>query len=202
MLVDTPYTSDAMETVQDWVGEQFGARQITAINTGFHYDNLGGNGYLRAKGIPIYGADLMAQLLEERGEAMRVMTLDWLQAPRYQTYYEAHKTLVYVPPTHLFEIDVRMTLEYRDESVEVYFPGPSHSPDNVVVYLPAQKLLFGGCMIVGRDALGNTSDANLAAWPAAVRDLARFEVTLVVPGHGERLDPGLIEHTLTLLEEE
>lgn len=86
-----------------------------------------------------------------------------------------------------------------NETVQVHYPGPSRSPDNVVVYFPGQKLLFGGCMIIGMGQVGNTSDADLAEWPESVRDLARFDSAMLVPGHGDRLDPGLVEHTLDLL---
>lgn len=199
VLVDTPYTPEATREVLEWVETQFGEREITAINTGFHYDNLGGNSYLIEQGIPVYGSELTVKLLEERGEEMRAMTLDWLQAPQYQRYYEIHKALAYVAPTHLFELDGGLQLKFGDEIVQVYYPGPSHSPDNVVAYFPSRKILFGTCMIIGWDKVGNTSDADLEAWPESVRDLAQFDFDVLVPGHGDRLDPGLLEHTIDLL---
>jgi metallo-beta-lactamase class B len=199
VLVDTPYTPEATREVLQWVETQLGEREITAINTGFHCDNLGGNSTLIEQGIPVYGSGLTAKLLEERGEEMRAMTLDWLQAPQYQRYYEAHEALAYVAPTHLFELDGGLQLEFGDETVRVYYPGPSHSPDNVVVYFPSRKILFGTCTIIGWDKVGNTSDADLEAWPESVRDLARFDFDVLVPGHGDRLDPGLLEHTIDLL---
>ncbi len=199
VLVDTPYTPEATREVLEWVETQLGERKITAINTGFHYDNLGGNSYLIDEGIPVYGSELTAILLEQRGEEMRAMTLDWLQAPRYRRYYEAHAALVYAAPTHLFDLEEGLQLKFGDEVVQVYYPGPSHAPDNVVVYFPSRKLLFGTCMIIGEDKVGNTSDADMAAWPESIRDLARFDFDLLVPGHGDRLDPGLLEHTLDLL---
>jgi metallo-beta-lactamase class B len=199
VLVDTPYTPEATQEVLDWVETQLGEREITAINTGFHYDNLGGNSYLIEQGIPVYGSELTVALLEERGEEMRSITLDWLQAPQYQRYYEAHKELAYIAPTHLFKLEEGLTLEFGDEIVQVYYPGPSHSPDNVVVYFPSRKILFGTCMIIGMDDVGNTSDADLDAWPDSVRDLARFDFDFLVPGHGNRLDPGLLKHTINLL---
>ena len=199
VLVDTPYTPEATREVLDWVKAQMGEREITAINTGFHYDNLGGNSYLIDEGIPVYGSELTATLLAQRGEDMRAMTLDWLQAPRYRRYYEAHAALVYAAPTHLFDLEEGLQLKFGDEVVQVYYPGPSHAPDNVVVYFPSRKLLFGTCMIIGEDKVGNTSDADMAAWPESVRDLSRFDFNMLVPGHGDRLDPGLLEHTLDLL---
>jgi len=199
ILVDTPYTPEATRDLLEWVETRLGERKVTAINTGFHYDNLGGNRYLVEQGIPVYGSELTARLLEERGEGMRAMTLDWLQAPRYQRYREAHQNLPYVAPMHLFDLSEGLLLEFGDKVVQVYHPGPSHSPDNVVVYFPSREILFGGCMIIGMDRVGNTSDANLAAWPESVRDLSRFDFDILVPGHGDRLDPGLLEHTIDLL---
>ena len=72
-------------------------------------------------------------------------------------------------------------------------------PDKVVVYFPARKLLFGSCMVIGMDQLGNTADADLASWPEAIKKLQAFPVDVIVPGHGERLGPDLLQHTLDLL---
>jgi glyoxylase-like metal-dependent hydrolase (beta-lactamase superfamily II) len=198
--VDTPYTPEATREVLEWIETRLGKRTITAINTGFHYDNLGGNGYLIEKEIPVYGPELTVELLKERGEAMRAMTLSWLQAPKYQRYHEAYEGLTYVAPTRLFKLKEGLQLEFGEEIVQVYYPGPSHSPDNVVVYFPSRKILFGTCMIIGEDKVGNTSDADLEAWPESVRNLERFDFDVLVPGHGDRLDPALLEHTINLLK--
>jgi metallo-beta-lactamase class B len=199
VLVDTPYTPEATKAALDWIQERLGRRRVVAINTGFHHDNLGGNSYLIEVGIPIYGSDLTAELLEERGDQMRAQTLDWLKKPEYARYYGVHEALPYVPPNHLFPIEEGLELQFGDEAVQVYYPGPSHSPDNVVVYFPRKKILFGGCMIIGWDDVGNTTDADLEAWPNSVSKLSRFDFDVLVPGHGQRLDPGLLEHTIELL---
>ena len=66
VLVDTPYTPEATRDLLDWIETQLGEREITAINTGFHNDNLGGNRTLIEQGIPVYGADLTVEMLAER----------------------------------------------------------------------------------------------------------------------------------------
>jgi metallo-beta-lactamase class B len=86
---------------------------------------------------------------------------------------------------------------------EVLDPGPAHAPDNVVVSLPGEGLLFGGCMIKASDAktLGNVADASLATWPAALDAVAaRYgTATVVVPGHGDPGGPELLAHTRALV---
>jgi len=201
VLVDTPYTPEATEEVLAWAEDRLGPRPVTAISTGFHVDNLGGNAYLLAAGIPVYGSEETAALLVERGEATRALLLGWLQAPADARYREAQAAVPYLPPDHLFPLDEGLALSFGDETVQVWFPGPTHAPDNVVVYFPNRRLLFGGCMILAGDEVGNTADADLAAWPESVARLAAFDADMVVPGHGDRLDPGLIAHTIAVLTE-
>ena len=82
VLVDTPYTPEATKALLGWMETRFGARELIAINTGFHVDNLGGNSVLIEAGIPVYGAEETVALVEERGEDSRAQTLEFLKAPR------------------------------------------------------------------------------------------------------------------------
>lgn len=87
-------------------------------------------------------------------------------------------------------------------TAEVFFPGPAHTRDNVVVWLPASKVLFGGCMVraASGKTLGNVADADVAAWPDSARALMdRYgQASVVVPGHGDPGGPELLAHTLAL----
>ena len=199
VLIGSPYTPEATNEVLVWMNEHFGKRKIIAINTGYHVDNLGGNSALIEHGITVYGSDLTAQLLKDRGEQTRQMLLGMLKGTANASYYKAQAEIPYVAPTQLFPIAQGLKLSFGDEQLVVYYPGPSQAPDKVVVYFPGKKVLFGGCMILGGDQVGNTSDADLKNWPDAVRKLEQFDVEIVVPGHGDRLDTGLIEHTIALL---
>ena len=197
--VGTPYTPAATTEVLAWIAKHFGKRKIVAINTGYHVDNLGGNSALIEQGIPVYGSDLTVQLLKERGEQTRQVILSMLKGSTNERYYQAQAEIPYLAPTQVFSLTKGLKLQFGDDEVEVYYPGPSQAPDKVVVYFPSKKVLFGGCMILGGDQIGNTSDADLENWPEAVHKLEQFEVEIVVPGHGDRLDAGLIKHTIALL---
>jgi metallo-beta-lactamase class B len=199
VLVGSPYTPEATNEVLAWMDAHFGKRKIIAINTGYNVDNLGGNGALIKHGITVYGSDLTAKLLKERGEQTRQVLLGMLEGTANERYYKAHAEIPYVAPTQLFPIAQGLKLSFGEEQVEVYYPGPSQAPDKVVVYFSGKKILFGGCMILGGDQVGNISDADLKNWPDAVRKLRQFDVEIVVPGHGDRLDAGLIDNTITLL---
>jgi glyoxylase-like metal-dependent hydrolase (beta-lactamase superfamily II) len=199
VLVDTPWTPQATEEMLTWLEDQVGPKEIVAINTHFHLDNLGGNQFLVEQGVLVYGSNLTSELLMARGQGSLDQTVQWLEAEEDPRFAQAFADLKLVPATEVFDIFEGLKLEFGGQSLEVYYPGPAHAPDNLVVHFPERKLLFGGCMIIGWDGIGNTADADLTEWPTSVRKLEQFEFEILVPGHGERLDPGLLVHTLKLL---
>jgi len=91
-------------------------------------------------------------------------------------------------------------------SVEVAYPGPGHAQDNLVVYIPSEKILYGGCAVRGAESksLGNVSDADLSTWAESLTWVKATypEAKLVVPGHGKGADLSLIDHSLKMLSTE
>jgi glyoxylase-like metal-dependent hydrolase (beta-lactamase superfamily II) len=199
VIVGSTYAPEAMSSLLGWADAHFGLRRIVAINTGYHVDNLGGNAALVKRGVPIYGSKETADLLQRQGERTRKIVLN-LITDKASSVYQAHARMVLIPPTRMFVLPEGLRLRFGNEQVVVFWPGPSQAPDKVVVYFPERRLLFGGCMILGGDKIGNVADADMSSWPDAVRALVRFPADVVVPGHGERLDPQLVQHTLDLLQ--
>jgi glyoxylase-like metal-dependent hydrolase (beta-lactamase superfamily II) len=202
--VDTPCTDDATSQVHQWLKRTFTDPNIIQINTGFHNDNLGGNGYLIAQGIPCYGSDLTPRLIAERWEHTRQMVLPYY-AQAGEKVREIFLGQRLVPPNKLYPLAQGLTLRAGDESVEVFFPGPSHTADNVVVYFKNKRILFGGCMVktLAARTPGFVVDADMAAWPISVQKvLDRFpDAQRVVPGHGAAGDLALLPHTIRLCEQ-
>jgi metallo-beta-lactamase class B len=199
VLAGTPYTPEAMQIVLDWIAERFGKRNITAIDPGYHVDNLGGNSTLLAAGIPVYGSDLSIRMLAERGEETRQMLLDMLLGPANERYRTAHAAIPYAAPDHVFPAEEGLKLTFGDEQVGVYWPGPTQAPDKMTIFFSGKKVLFGSCMVLGGSAAGNVREADMDNWPKAIEKLKQLGAEWVIPGHGDRLDPGLLDHTIELL---
>lgn len=89
-----------------------------------------------------------------------------------------------------------------ERRVELFYPGPAHTEDNVVAYMEDSGLLFGGCMLREATAvdLAGVDLPDLCHWPAAIDAVAkRFPDTrVVVPGHGFPGGPELLPHTARL----
>lgn len=94
----------------------------------------------------------------------------------------------------------------RVGKVEVAFPGHGHAPDNLVVYLPDDGILYPGCAVRGAEVetLGNTSDADLESWKEALlwTKATYPETKTVVPGHGKGANLSLVDATIALIDAE
>ncbi len=203
VLIDTPNETTGTKSLLDWINMKFGNLELIAINTGFHNDNLGGNEYLRSKGIKIYGSELTARLIEEKADELKDLMLDYTSKQEDEKYYEAFKNVNFIPPTDTFEIKNGLKLTIGEETFDIYFPGESHTIDNVVVYMTNRKILFGGCMVLsmGHKRPGYIVDANMIEWPKSVEIIKEKykDAKIVIPGHGDRADTKLLSHTIDIL---
>ncbi|HVR97724.1 MAG TPA: subclass B1 metallo-beta-lactamase [Thermoanaerobaculia bacterium] len=174
VLVDTAWRENRTEELLGWIDSTLRLPIARALITHSHDDRLGGAALLMKRGVLFYAHPLTRQLAAEQG----------LPLPEALESLEQPGSAV------------------RVGSAEVFYPGPAHSRDNTMVWLPASGVLFGTCAVraAGSTGLGNVADADVAAWPDAIRRaLERYgEAQVVVPGHGEPGGTELLRHTLTL----
>ncbi len=202
---DTPYTPDATNLVLNWFYSKYGkTTKIYEINTGFHIDNLGGNQVLINNNIPIYGSQITVNQININGKKSINDMMKWLQGKKYEKYLNTYMNFNYILPNRIFEITKGESIFLLNNQVEIYYPGESHSKDNIVVYFPEKKLLFGGCMVLSMDKTkpGYIGDANMNKWPKSVKKvMKKFEISnTVIPGHGKAGGIELLEHSINILE--
>ena len=197
VVIDTPYTPDAMEEELRWIRDRFGEAKIVAINTHFHVDRLGGNAALKGKGIPIYGSELTTRAIKERGNRSSDWTASGVKNEKQRNYYANFE---YTPPDHVFDSRKGLTLKFRPEEVIVRYHGVGHSVDNLIVFLPSKKVVFGGCAIASAEATGpgNVADGDIGEWKKTLDRVDVTGYTYVIPGHGKIGGSELIERTKNL----
>jgi len=97
-------------------------------------------------------------------------------------------------PTLLFEQE--LVLHVGDTRVELRDRGRANSPNDVTIYLPAERVLFTG------DILVHPLPFAFGVWPLpwidVLRQLEAIPVAALVPGHG----PVMSDHTYTRLVRE
>jgi glyoxylase-like metal-dependent hydrolase (beta-lactamase superfamily II) len=61
--------------------------------------------------------------------------------------------------------------------------GPSHTPEDLVIYLPAERVLFAGDLVF-RNRIPYVGQADSRQWIKALDGLLAYPARVVVPGHG------------------
>jgi glyoxylase-like metal-dependent hydrolase (beta-lactamase superfamily II) len=85
------------------------------------------------------------------------------------------------PPTTLIEDSLELDLEGID--VEILYVGPAHTAGDVIVWLPDEKVVFGGDILWARcTPIG--WEGTFERWMAALDRILEFGPEVVVPGHG------------------
>jgi cyclase len=85
------------------------------------------------------------------------------------------------PPTRI--VEERLELDQDGIGLEILYVGPAHTPGDVIVWLPEQKIVFAGdilfwlCTPIGWEG-------TYARWYEALDRIAALEPEIVVPGHG------------------
>ena len=82
------------------------------------------------------------------------------------------------------------TMTIDGVKLELYHRGPAHTNGDLIVYLPAQKVVATGDIIVANRADDNPNlhiDKNGSAegWIANVKEIAGLDADVFVPGHGD-----------------
>jgi metallo-beta-lactamase class B len=172
LLVDTAWTEAETEAILAWGDDRLRRPWIGAVITHDHADRAGGLAALERRRIPVAALDLTVAKLAARG------------VNGVTTLFRARDGAVK---------DAR--------GFEAFYPGPGHASDNIVLRFAG--LVYGGCLVKSMAAtdLGFTGDADLPAWPAAIRSVrARYADRAIVPGHGPiDLTGDAYQHTLDLL---
>lgn len=178
LLVDTAWGERLTLALLNQIEAKIKLSVRRAVVSHAHGDRIAGADVLEARGIEVYALPLTQQ--RATGEGMPV-------------------------PDHALEGLDRPGASVQFGSVELFYPGPGHAPDNLMLWVPSRHVLFGGCAVraAAAGSLGGVADADMTAWLEAIRRArvryAKAEV--VVPGHGGAGGPELLDHTLALLKE-
>ena len=134
-----------------------------------------GNSYWGALDVPILAHDDAATEFEERG-------YDILDAAKTRLKDRADGTEVTLP-TETF--DDKATYEMGGFTIEVLHLGPAHSPGDISVWLPKQRLVIAGDMAFHERIPPIFEDTNTAGWIETWEEAFEpLNALYVIPGHG------------------
>ncbi len=180
VLVDTPWTNDQTQELIKMVKDKFNKPIQLAVFTHWHGDRIGGIDILTAEHIETASTVATAELAVKAG----------FQKPQRMIN----------PKVEVFKVG--------DLTFETYFPGPGHTMDNIVIYFPQTRVLYGGCLVkpMNMTNLGNMADGDVTQYPNTIREVMRRypKAKTVIANHGTNPwgDFGLLQYTLQLAEKQ
>ena len=175
LLIDTPALESQTVELAEWFEKNLGVKFESFVPGHWHGDCVGGLPWLNRNGVKTYANRETNQILASKGLEQAKIS---------------------------FSDSLRLTI--GNIEVDLYFLGGGHATDNIVAWIPSQKILFGGCMIKDMNAtnIGNTSDAApLCEWMQTIERVEQKfpNVEIVIPGHGNRGGKELFEQTKKII---
>lgn len=173
-LIDTTWNEPLANELLKMIKQNFHKQVKKAIITHHKIDRLGGVPALLKNKIPVESTSFISKSAKKEGYSKIAPTLD--RSP---------------------------VLKLGKTTIETYYPGEGHTSDNIVVWLPKYKLLFGDMIFaLEQQNVGIIDEANMSAWPYTIQNLINKypNAKIVVPGHKSWGDFSLLPHTIENLK--
>lgn len=174
VLIDTPWDTAQFQPLLDSIKLRHNKDVVMCISTHFHADRTAGLEYYNSKNIKTYSTQMTLDSCISREEKRAA---------------------------NIFNSDT--IFKVGQYEFEAYYPGPGHSPDNIVIWVPHAKVLFGGCFVKSTENtdLGNLSDADVGQWAQSMLKVEKRypKAKLVIPGHFAWGSKKNLKHTRKLV---
>ncbi len=173
-VFDTPITDSVSAALIAFIEAELDSKVEAVVINHFHIDCLGGLGAFHEKGIPSFASLETIALAEEDNAEV---------------------------PQHGFS--EMLSLRIGNERIINQSFGEAHTSDNIVSYVPSEKVLFGGCAVKSLKAgKGNLADATVEEWSNTIRSIKTNlpDIEHVIPGHGSAGGVELLDYTIEMFD--
>jgi glyoxylase-like metal-dependent hydrolase (beta-lactamase superfamily II) len=145
------------------------------ILTHYHADHIYGLQALKAVGAKIIAHQAAREYLNSDTARLR------LEASRTELAPWIDQDTRLVPADEW--LDGERVLLVGGTELRIKPVGPSHTPEDLVVYLPQEKVLFAGDLVF-RNRVPFVGQADSRQWIKALDALLAFDAAVILPGHG------------------
>ena len=147
----------------------------TVIVTHYHADHIYGLQVFKEQGARIVAHAAAREYLNSETARLR------LQASRQELWPWVDEQTRLVEADQWLDGPQRLTIGGVD--FQIVPVGPSHTAEDLVIYLPQKKTLFAGDLVF-RNRIPYVGQADSRHWIEALQNLLGFDAKLVIPGHG------------------
>ena len=206
VVVDSHITPAAGRALLDSIRVVSDKPVTTLINSHFHYDHANGVPafgpdieiighevtYEKLTGDPANEHTFQSSLtrfdntvnriqaeLENATNAQERQELQQ-QLEFWQAHVAAQDEIVFTPPTTTLK--ETMTLYRGGREIQLHYFGRAHTGGDLAIYLPEEKIVFTGDMVLG--GISYMGDGYVSEWADTLQAFKQLDFDLVLPGHG------------------
>jgi len=148
---------------------------VAVIVTHYHADHIYGLQEFKKIGAKIYAQGegrnyLSSDTAKQRLIASRIDFAPWVNANTQLVAADVW-------------IDQRTKLTIGGIKFLVSRVGPAHAPEDLMVYIPSEKVLFVGDLVF-RGRIPFVGNADSKGWLVALDEIEKLKPKIIVPGHG------------------
>jgi glyoxylase-like metal-dependent hydrolase (beta-lactamase superfamily II) len=176
VVVDALGTPALGEALRQAIARVSGEPIRRVILTHYHADHFYGLAALKAAGAQVWAHEAAREYLDggeaERRRGQRARDLfPWVD-----------ESMPIVRPDRWLGEDTQFTM--GSVRFEIHHLGPAHSPEDVIVVLPGEGVVFGGdILFAGR--IPFVGEADSRQWLRRIDELVRMGPRVIITGHGE-----------------
>ena len=179
VLIDSGATDQSAGQIDDAVRKLTAQPVKWVINTGGQDHRWLGNGYFKARGAEIIAHAAARPDLLDRGN-------DQLRALQAVLGKGADGTVPTLPTRWLAGNDE--SLELGGVRFDFRHRGGAHTPGDMMVWLPQQRVLFTGDVVYVNRMLGVLPVSRTRSWLETFAVIESLDPPIIVPGHGDVTD--------------
>lgn len=172
-LFDTPITDSLTNQLLDYIEDTLKLKIVGFIANDWHIDSMEGLDLIINKGIKSYSNEMTRKITSEKG--MPIPEVGFTDS---------------------------LTIQFGNYKIYCRYLGAAHTIDNIVVWIPKEKILFADCMVksINSRSLGFIGDGDQKAYPTTLKKVRELysDAKIVIPGHGRFGGVELIDHTIEL----
>lgn len=166
--IDSTLTEQRTRTLVETIKSVTGAAPRTLINTHHHSDHTFGNSQFAGATIIAHTRCRDAVIATGLGPVKTDPLVPW-------------GDLQLSPPTLLFQDSIELYV--GETHAELFYLGPAHTDNDIIVWLPSRRILFAGDLLFNH-ATPIITDGSLSGAERSLERMAALNPEVVVPGHG------------------
>ena len=175
VLIDSGGTYKGAQRIHESIRSLTKVPVKIVINTNSQDHRWLGNDYFRRHGARIIAHKKTVEDQKSRLNEQLIRLTNTVGEPGLEGTQDAYADEVF---------DNKRDITLGDTTLQLIYAGQAHTPADIIVWLPKEKVMFTGDIVYTERMLSVRPYSDSQAWITAFETMEAFDPEYIVPGHG------------------